>query len=993
MSKNLSATLRSPLALRLRPKAAAADSNNNAVDQQEPRSRLPSLRGLSLSPRLSSPRSGVGARELRKKSMSSGSNSCPPPAPPGVMEVGLENLGNTCFMNSSLQCLLHIQPLVSYFLANDIDQVLNKRSPMKGLIATSFALLVKEIANATAGSAVAPVDFQRVVGRHAPHLLDNQQQDCQEFLRFLLDGMSDDLCRNRREGSVSTSPSAAAVATTHASPDAGAEESALTVETAAGAGEGPNGSTSPAGGEVKHQPKSPPKRPNASSSSSHARPARSPNQSQDFDAHAPGGDATAASAAASAARRQEASASLGIADIPTASAKVSQRLREQVAHAAGPGHSPGSATEGGDPVAVSSKSSRSFHHPQRIRRLGPASPKLEPPGVAADDQALVIEGSPMQLLTTTSSKSLSNLEKLLTDPTLEVSKPLSLASGAGRIDLADVAIGSSRKSSPRTPRLLTTPPVQAEGRSSEVASAALVSSSPSPATGTPGHTSRSTTPRMRLRFPHINLRSIANLGSSVSRGHTPTSSAQAIAAAAAGTGAGGPESEDQSGKDPIGPPLSPEEQLKSQQQAVEQSRKSWEGYLGMNDSVVTDIFAGQLQSTIECLTCRHRSFCFDPFLDLSVPIPKPPDAVPSKSAWRRTPAPAEPSKCPLEECIAKFTGEEILDGENMYFCEHCKEKRKCTKKLSIFRYPRILVIHIMRFRYSEVSREKLSTDVTFPLRGLDLTPFMSADRIGTRGGAPPAQFSPSALPVPPAVSGSLKASQSLPNHVTSATVDGAAGDASALAVEGEGAVAAPDAVGSNVDDAAAAPTAATANAANAAATADAADATADVAATTPGSPTTPSKATNGAAPQVPADKASEVNPSAEPAPAPAEDPVSLGPAGADECPPVYDLVGVSNHCGTLNGGHYIAHIDTNATATTQGSNRGKSRRKSQRQRNQEVDADALPDPDADADRDDDTEPAAEPRWVCFNDEHVSLTSSSSVVGPSAYVLFFRLREG
>lgn len=39
---------------------------------------------------------------------------------------------------------------------------------------------------------------------YAPHLLDEQQQDCQEFLRFLLDGMSDDLFRHaKRDGTTS----------------------------------------------------------------------------------------------------------------------------------------------------------------------------------------------------------------------------------------------------------------------------------------------------------------------------------------------------------------------------------------------------------------------------------------------------------------------------------------------------------------------------------------------------------------------------------------------------------------------------------------------------------------------------------------------------------------------------------------------------------------------------------------------------------------------
>lgn len=127
-----------------------------------------------------------------------------------------------------------------------------------------------------------------------------------------------------------------------------------------------------------------------------------------------------------------------------------------------------------------------------------------------------------------------------------------------------------------------------------------------------------------------------------------------------------------------------------------EAKEAWERYLKLNDSIITDIFGGLLQSTIQCLTCNHRSFAFDPFLDLSVPISKESEgAAGSKGLFgtlrQAVSVPASDNKSTLEKCLEKFTSEEILDGDNMVTCEQCNKKRKSVKRLSIFRYPKVLV--------------------------------------------------------------------------------------------------------------------------------------------------------------------------------------------------------------------------------------------------------------------------------------------------------------
>ncbi|XP_069942662.1 ubiquitin carboxyl-terminal hydrolase 32 isoform X2 [Cherax quadricarinatus] len=117
----------------------------------------------------------------------------------GVKEkgvTGLNNLGNTCFLNAALQCCSNTHPLTTYFINNMHLYELNPDNPcgMKGHMARQYGNLMQELWGGGART-VAPLKLRWTIGKYSGNFTGFQQHDSQELLAFLLDGLHEDLNR------------------------------------------------------------------------------------------------------------------------------------------------------------------------------------------------------------------------------------------------------------------------------------------------------------------------------------------------------------------------------------------------------------------------------------------------------------------------------------------------------------------------------------------------------------------------------------------------------------------------------------------------------------------------------------------------------------------------------------------------------------------------------------------------------------------------------
>ena len=78
----------------------------------------------------------------------------------------------------------------------------------------------------------------------------------------------------------------------------------------------------------------------------------------------------------------------------------------------------------------------------------------------------------------------------------------------------------------------------------------------------------------------------------------------------------------------------------------------------------------------------------------------------------------------LEECLDLFIEEEILDDNNKWYSCFAKTHVNAKKRMYIWKPPKILVIHIKRFKKNEISVEKKTNKIVFPFKNLNIKKYI-----------------------------------------------------------------------------------------------------------------------------------------------------------------------------------------------------------------------------------------------------------------------------
>lgn len=117
---------------------------------------------------------------------------------PSGVPRGLVNLGNTCYMNAGLQSLYSIDAFRTFILTRC-------SSSYDKPLASELSNLFKNMKSSTSAP-ISPASFKCAFSRHQSKFSGLGQQDAQEFLRYLINGVHEELNQAAKRPRRSTTP-------------------------------------------------------------------------------------------------------------------------------------------------------------------------------------------------------------------------------------------------------------------------------------------------------------------------------------------------------------------------------------------------------------------------------------------------------------------------------------------------------------------------------------------------------------------------------------------------------------------------------------------------------------------------------------------------------------------------------------------------------------------------------------------------------------------